>query len=689
LGAFERGRGELVREKTLWELVLPALQRDAQAGARLNECVRCLEELATLPPVEKQLRESLELARAADASNHASFDRRVELFDAARDHTTRLANLLRGMGRFREATATLLDGLIMRPAELWRSLIRVNDSARQRLLDEQRCRFNLFLASASQDTRAEPAQAALETLLWRRAIGLEIHRSANRLARRSPQARELLEGLRFNRANHAAALFDAPADEVLRPRHATKIVFEPIEQSFEYQALEAQLLEHLQPLLNRFVSQPADCRELASRVPDGGLLIEYWRCTRRDARGVTASYVAVVLPKDRPDKASVIHLCEASLLEETLLDYLSLLSGRGKAADFGATEKVPPDPARARELGHTIRKLVLDPLMPWTSGAEHLLIVSDGLLGRLPFVALPLEDGYVLDRWLVSCLHTARDLFDDDDDDGAETSGSSLVFSDPAYDGPGSLANGRFRFEPLEYATLEGEAVGNLLGVTPLVGMAATKHALTTCRRPEILHIATHGMMLPAKPSVVEIGPPNPLVWRDPGEFRLQMPGLAVLTSDLGQLSDRQLPDQSLRSIVALSGVNTWLQGQGERLTKADGNGLVTAADVAGMDLAGNKVTVLSACETGLGVIGIGEGVLGLRSSFMVAGAQTVVASLWEVDDASTKDLMCAYYQNLIQRRMGRTEALQEAQKATRKRYPIDPYYWAAFVSQGAIGPIR
>jgi CHAT domain-containing protein len=194
-------------------------------------------------------------------------------------------------------------------------------------------------------------------------------------------------------------------------------------------------------------------------------------------------------------------------------------------------------------------------------------------------------------------------------------------------------------------------------------------------------------MLLPARQDVAEYGRINPLVWRDPGELRFQIAGLAVFTQGLGRLSERQLPDQALRSVLAVAGVNSWLDGY--PLPEAAGNGLVNAEDIAAMDLAANKLTVLSACETGLGVIGIGEGVLGLRSSFTIAGAETVVASLWSVDDKSTNELMCAFYQNLIERKMGRAEALQEAQREIRRQYPDDPYYWGPFVLQGAIAPLR
>jgi CHAT domain-containing protein len=78
-----------------------------------------------------------------------------------------------------------------------------------------------------------------------------------------------------------------------------------------------------------------------------------------------------------------------------------------------------------------------------------------------------------------------------------------------------------------------------------------------------------------------------------------------------------------------------------------------------------------------------------LRSGFAVAGTETLIVSLWSVDDASTRDLMCGFYQNLLDNRMGRAEALQEAQKEIRQRYPDDPYYWAPFICQGSVEPLR
>ena len=97
---------------------------------------------------------------------------------------------------------------------------------------------------------------------------------------------------------------------------------------------------------------------------------------------------------------------------------------------------------------------------------------------------------------------------------------------------------------------------------------------------------------------------------------------------------------------------------------------------------------MLSACETGLGVIGVGEGVLGLGSSFAVAGAETVVTSFWNADDLATKVLMIAFYERILQGK-NRAEALHEAQQGMREQYPDDPFYWSPFVLHGAFGPMR
>jgi CHAT domain-containing protein len=102
------------------------------------------------------------------------------------------------------------------------------------------------------------------------------------------------------------------------------------------------------------------------------------------------------------------------------------------------------------------------------------------------------------------------------------------------------------------------------------------------------------------------------------------------------------------------------------------------------MDLARTNLVVLSACQTQLGAQSKGDDIVGLNRAFIYAGASSVIASLWTVDDETTSLLMKSFYGHLKQG-MSRAAALQAAQTATRKKYP-HPYYWAAFVLTGDPG---
>ena len=111
-------------------------------------------------------------------------------------------------------------------------------------------------------------------------------------------------------------------------------------------------------------------------------------------------------------------------------------------------------------------------------------------------------------------------------------------------------------------------------------------------------------------------------------------------------------------------------------------DGVLTAKEISRLDFNGLDLVVLSACQTGLGEI-TGEGVFGLQRGFKKAGAQTIVMSLWKVDDAATKDLMTGFYRNLTSG-MTKREAFISAQKDLREKYS-EPQKWAAFIMVDAL----
>lgn len=115
------------------------------------------------------------------------------------------------------------------------------------------------------------------------------------------------------------------------------------------------------------------------------------------------------------------------------------------------------------------------------------------------------------------------------------------------------------------------------------------------------------------------------------------------------------------------------------------GNQGFEVREIYELDLHHTGLVVLSACETQLGTRSKGDDMVGLNRAFIFAGAATVLASLWTVDDQATGLLMRSFYTHL-QRGLGKAEALRAAQSETRRQYP-NPYYWAAFVLSGDAGP--
>jgi len=186
----------------------------------------------------------------------------------------------------------------------------------------------------------------------------------------------------------------------------------------------------------------------------------------------------------------------------------------------------------------------------------------------------------------------------------------------------------------------------------------ATKTALQSINAPRILHIATHGFFLPDHPPANE----------DPRDAPARE---ATRLAKWTAYSSNPL----LRSGLALAGANH----PGDNKD----NGILTALEASGLNLWGTKLVVLSACDTGVGVVRNGEGVYGLRRALVLAGAETQVMSLWPVSDRSTRELMVGYYKGLIQGR-GRGEALRQIQlQMLRSKEHSHPHYWGSFIQTG------
>ncbi|NEP24076.1 tetratricopeptide repeat protein [Moorena sp. SIO3I6] len=181
---------------------------------------------------------------------------------------------------------------------------------------------------------------------------------------------------------------------------------------------------------------------------------------------------------------------------------------------------------------------------------------------------------------------------------------------------------------PLTYAQKEVETIAQLFKTKALVGEAATESALRSrAKQSGIIHLAVHG------------------------KYNLRNPLFSAI---------RLLKD-----------------------TQHDGS--LEVHEVYGLDLTSTtNLVVLSACQTKIGELSRGDEVVGLNRAFLYAGTPTIIASLWNVDDAATGLLMKQFYSHW-QGGMNKAEALQQAQKDLRKTYP-HPYFWAAFSLTGDAG---
>ncbi len=184
----------------------------------------------------------------------------------------------------------------------------------------------------------------------------------------------------------------------------------------------------------------------------------------------------------------------------------------------------------------------------------------------------------------------------------------------------------------------------------------ATEERLKSVASPTVLHIATHGFFLN------EIG--------NDGDDE---------TRGFTGITDRKLKENPLlRSGLLLAGSGKTIAGQ--RNPNAE-DGILTAYEAMNLDLNSTELVVMSACETGLGEIKSGEGVYGLQRAFRSAGAQSVLMSLWKVDDRATQELMSGFYKQWLTSGNKQT-SFRDAQLKIRERFK-HPYYWGAFVMVG------
>jgi CHAT domain-containing protein/tetratricopeptide (TPR) repeat protein len=435
------------------------------------------------------------------------------------------------------------------------------------------------------------------------------------------------------------------------------------------------------------VRSGAGLEQVRAAIPTGSALVSFVKYdrTRPPARPnapplpLLSSYAAFVMTGGASGQLTFVPLGSAARAEPLIRAWrAAVLSGAG-AVDAPAAE------ARYRESAMLLRAAVWDPIARHLAGAQRVYIVPDGQLNLVNFASLPAPArGYLAESALtIHYLSTERDLLVDAPRSGSMT---ALVVGRPSFgastprDGgitgtrDGCVGAGGWRFgdlpgtgqEAIDISRVWSRAGGE---VTLLTGAGATKIAFrqaASTRR--VVHLATHGFFLGAGCA--------------PAATRTRSVG-GLVSADVPAVKPSPTRNPLLLSGLALAGANRRASQNADQDT-----GILTADEIAGLDLRGTEWAVLSACDTGLGEIRSGEGVFGLRRAFQIAGARTVIMSLWPVDDAATRVWMRALYEGRLIRKLDTADAVRQASLSVLKQrraagQSTHPFYWAAFVAAG------
>lgn len=361
------------------------------------------------------------------------------------------------------------------------------------------------------------------------------------------------------------------------------------------------------------------------------------------------------------------------------------LRGRPAQADT-------PEPSR--ESADRLRALIFDPLLPALGDANRLIVVLDDVLHLVPIDALPLADGSgsLGDRFRIDTRATLTELLDavPRPSEGVllgvggvdfDASPAVLSASDRSETAPrprevaavlrgGPSAGG---FEPLPHTALEvrgiaarfAEAYGADANAVVLENREASRASLEELSpKARFLHVATHGWFAPESiSSFTDPAPPG----SPTGSIQERVRGMSPM----------------LLCGLALTGANL----PEDEVGRAPG--LLTAEEIAAFDLSRCDLAVLSACDTNIGIRRAGQGVASLQRALQMAGARSVITSLWKVRDEPTKDLMLDFYRRLWIEKKPKHQSLWEAKKKLRDAVDEHgrPLYstrdWAAWVLTG------
>jgi CHAT domain-containing protein len=543
---------------------------------------------------------------------------------------------------------------------------------------------------------------------------------------RRPELAPVFEELALDSRRLQKLRFSPPAEPKRREVWQSEIDRLEKQRTADQQKLAAQSGE-FRMLEEAMRADPEQVQKLQAALPPKSALVDVLEYTHLRRSPIKTGWlirerrlVAFVVRKDRPIER--IELGPVAPLGAAADRWLQAIArGFGGVNDSSSEPRGAVDSQKPPQ--EILREGLIAPLRAHLDGIELVLLSPDGFLNQIPLVALPgrANGTYLLEEINLAVVPVSRQLstiLQPSLESGSSVDPSLLLVGDVDFGTDPGLAsvakNDVTQGVPLHRSAARGPG-GCIFAPLPgtaqeVQGIAQAFRANFGDRRLQILkkshatedafrneaprhrwiHLATHGFFAPK--SVLSLLDPVP------------QPRLG---EGVGVPQVRQGFDPGLLSGIAFAGANDGVNPAPVRGRNADtevDDGILTALEVAELDLRTVDLAVLSACETGLGRVAGGEGVLGLQRAFQTAGARTCLTSLWKVDDTATQVLMTEFYTNLWQRKLGKLESLRQAQLTMLRRYDprekvlrgLDltapdtndyrhgsPLFWAAFVLSG------
>jgi CHAT domain-containing protein/tetratricopeptide (TPR) repeat protein len=446
-----------------------------------------------------------------------------------------------------------------------------------------------------------------------------------------------------------------------------------------------------------------------SALPAGSVLVEMARFRpyplgekdKKKRKWQPARYVAWVIPAARKGDVQLVDLGEAEQIDVQIKDLRLAIQAAASKDSALVKDGEPKAEADVRRLSQALADQIWKPLAPHVAQAKQLFLSPDGGLWLVPWGALPVEKGkFLIEQVTINYLISGRDLATESRGT-TSTAWKPVLFANPNFDllpdavstAAKAVLRGAYQDERGGQRTndksllprvvrLPGTAteaaairpnIEKFTGRPPLVyqDIYALESVAKALNRPKVAIFSTHGFFLPDQEAR-----------QDEKSSQLALAENEIRAVPLTK-EGKPFENPLLRCGLLFAGCNPRNEGQ----PGSGDDGVLTGMEIVGIDFRGTDLVVLSACETGVGTVNNGEGVAGLRQAFQLAGAEAVVATLWQIPDAESARLMNDFFANLAAGQ-AKGEALRSAQlkriASRRQRFgAAHPYFWAAFTLTG------